>query len=213
MISELLSQFAVSLVSLINSLGYIGIFLGMVIESSFFPFPSEIILIPAGALVAEGKMNFFLVLFSGILGSLIGALINFSLALFLGRKAVDRLVLRYGKFFFLNEERLEKSDEYFKKNGEATTFIGRLIPGIRQLISLPAGFSKMNIFRFSFFTALGAGLWSLILVYAGFLAGNNILWLEQNLNLITLILISVSLIIILFYLLKRRNYFRKNKNS
>ncbi|MFW6027162.1 MAG: DedA family protein, partial [Candidatus Woesearchaeota archaeon] len=133
-----------SLLDLVHSLGYLGIFLGMTLESSFFPFPSEAVLIPAGVLVAQNKMTIFYSFLMGTLGSLAGAYINYFLALFLGRRTVDHLVNKYGKFLFLDKEKLKKSDLYFQKHGEITTFVARLIPVIRQLISLSAGFSKMN---------------------------------------------------------------------
>lgn len=200
---EFLSSLINNFLLLINNLGYIGIFMGMTIESSFFPFPSEIILIPAGALVAQGKMNLLSVFIAGLLGSLVGALINFFLALYLGRKAVDILIEKYGKRFFISKESLKKSEKYFKKHGQLTTFVGRLIPGIRQLISLPAGFSKMNIFKFCIFTALGAGLWTLILIYLGYFLGNNALALRTNLSIITILL---ACIIIIGYILYRRRF-------
>ena len=161
------------LLAFINQIGYLGIFLGMTLESSFIPFPSEIIMIPAGALVAQGQMSFLIVFFMGLLGSLTGALINFFLALFLGRTTIDFFVDKYGRFIFISQDKLKKSDDYFKKYGEITTFVGRLIPVIRQLISLPAGFSKMNLKKFCAFTSLGAGLWSLILISVGYFFGNN----------------------------------------
>ena len=107
MIEQFFSQSIETLLLIINQLGYLGIFLGMTIESSFFPFPSEIILIPAGALVAQGKMSFLLVLLAGILGSLVGAFINFFLALYLGRTTVEFLLSKYGKVLFLSKKSLE----------------------------------------------------------------------------------------------------------
>ena len=162
---EFFSQIVDGLFAIIANFGYLGIFIGMTIESSFFPFPSEVIMIPAGALIASGQMTFFWVFFAGLLGSLVGALINFFLAFFLGRKTINFLILKYGKFFLLGKKGLERSDDYFKNHGEITTFIGRLIPVVRQLISLPAGFSKMNLFKFCLFTSLGAGIWIAILIY------------------------------------------------
>jgi len=202
MLIELFNQLTAVLLSIINELGYLGIFIGMALESSFFPFPSEIILIPAGVLVAKGEMTFVLVFLAGLLGSLSGALINFFLALYLGRTAVDFLISKYGKVFFINKAGLKKSDRYFKKHGDITTFIGRLIPVIRQLISLPAGFSKMNLFKFCLFTGLGAGIWTAVLIYTGYFFGNNSAWLNGNLKIITLILLLFSLIIITIYVLR-----------
>jgi len=201
---ELLNQLTAVLLSIINELGYLGIFIGMALESSFFPFPSEIILIPAGVLVAKGDMAFILVFLAGLLGSLSGALINFFLALYFGRTAVDFLISKYGKVFFITEAKLNKTDSYFKKHGDITTFIGRLIPVVRQLISLPAGFSKMNLFKFCLFTGLGAGIWTAVLVYTGYFFGNNTIWLNENLKIITLILLLFSLIIIIIYVLRNK---------
>lgn len=173
MITELISSVATFILDMVNSLGYIGIFIGMTIESSFFPFPSEIILIPAGVLAFQGEMSFIAILAAAILGSLLGALINYYLAFFLGRKTVNLIISRYGKFLFLREKDLARSESYFDKRGEITTFIGRLIPVIRQLISLPAGFARMDMKKFLIFTSLGAGIWSAILIYIGFIFGDN----------------------------------------
>jgi membrane protein DedA with SNARE-associated domain len=204
MLGDIFLQLSSVLVGVINQLGYLGIFLGMTIESSFFPFPSEIIMIPAGALVATGEMSFLLVFLAGLLGSVLGALINYSLALFLGRTSVDFLLDKYGKMLFLSKNNLRKSDDFFKKNGQITTFIGRLIPGIRQLISLPAGFSRMKLPKFIFFTSLGAGIWALVLILVGYFLGNNSALIEQNMNLITWITGAIALVIITIYMLKKK---------
>jgi len=194
------SSFVETIISIISQLGYLGIFIGMTIESSFFPFPSEIILIPAGALVARGELNFFLVFISGLLGSITGAWINYFLALFLGRTTIDFLVERYGRFLFINKTKLKETDDYFKKHGEITTFVGRLIFVVRQLISLPAGFARMNFWKFTFFTALGAGIWTAILISVGYFLGSNNV--QPVTKTITIILIITALLITLVYALK-----------
>jgi len=149
-------------------MGYFGIFVGMTLESTFLPIPSELILIPAGVLIAKGEFLFFPVLLASILGSVLGAIINYSLALFLGRTAVDALISRYGKFFFIGEKSMDKSEKLFKNYGNISTFIGRLIPGARHLISLPAGFFRMDMKAFLFFTAIGSGIWTCILLGIGY---------------------------------------------
>lgn len=184
------------------SVGYVGTFLWMLIESSFIPWPSELLLIPQGALVAQGKLNFSGVLIAGILGSLAGALVNYFLAFYLGRRTINKLVSRYGRFLFIDEKKIINSDDYFKKHGNITTFIGRLIPGIRQLISLPAGFSKMNLSKFCLFTSLGAGIWAFILIAMGYFFGSSIPY--ELKTKITLTLITISFIIfIIYYLIKK----------
>lgn len=191
-----------TILSIVNSLGYFGIFLGMAIESSFFPFPSEVILIPAGALVAQGNLNFLVVLISAVAGSLVGACINYFLAFFFGRSALELILRKYGKFLFLTNKTLDKTDNYFKRYGEITTFLGRLVFGVRQLISLPAGFAKMNFLRFSLYTSLGAVVWSFILISIGYFFGSY----GMNLtNSLTLVLIILAIIVgIIFYRSSRK---------
>jgi membrane protein DedA with SNARE-associated domain len=202
---EFYQVFVDGILNLASSLGYVGIFLLMTLESSFIPFPSEIVLIPAGVLVQRGEMAFSLVFIAAILGSLVGAFINYAIAFYLGRKAVNKLILRYGKVFFIKKGSILRSEKYFDKHGAITTFFGRLIPGIRQLISLPAGFSKMGLGKFSIYTALGAGVWSAILIYLGYLFGENMVAIESNLRLITMLVITVVLIIVLVYLYRRKD--------
>ena len=198
----MLRELAQDLVDLIFDWGYIGIFLLMAVESSFVPFPSEIILIPAGYLASQEKMNIGIIMLSGIGGSMVGAFINYYLALKLGRK----ILIKYGKYFFIKEETLNKMDEYFVKHGAISTFIGRLIPGIRQLISVPAGISRMNLAVFSFYTALGASIWAFILVMLGYLLGDNQELINTYLKQITMVVVFLLLLLSIWY-------YRKNKTK
>ena len=153
-----------------NVWGLLLIFIFMTIESSFIPFPSEVVMIPAGFLAARGEMltgNVFidciLAVIIGTSGSLAGAYVNYYLSLYLGRTALHK----YGKYFFLKEETILRAEEVFREYGAAATFICRLLPGIRQLISIPAGLAKMPLGSFTLFTGLGAGIWVVILTAIG----------------------------------------------
>jgi membrane protein DedA with SNARE-associated domain len=151
----------------IFALGYPGIAALMALESSFFPFPSEVVLPPAGYLAAQGRMNPWLALLSGIAGSVAGALFNYAVAVRLGRP----LLHRYGKYLMIKEATLDRSEAFFRRHGEISTFVGRLIPVIRQYISLPAGLARMGIGRFALYTSLGAGIWCAILTWVGWYIG------------------------------------------
>ncbi|MBE0594399.1 MAG: DedA family protein [Gemmatimonadales bacterium] len=150
-------------------LGYPGIAVLMAIESSFFPFPSEVVLPPAGFLAAQGRMNAFLALGSGVVGSLAGALFNYYLARALGRP----LLHRYHRWFLVSEAKLVRAEEFFRRHGEISTFVGRLVPVIRQLISLPAGIARMRLDRFLLYTGLGAGIWCVVLTGIGYAVGRH----------------------------------------
>ena len=191
----MLRELAQDLVDLIFDWGYLGIFLLMVVESSFIPFPSEIVLIPAGYLASEGEMSMIAIMGSAVGGSLVGAFINYFLAFTLGRKILEK----YGKYFFIKESTLLKMDNYFAKHGHISTFTGRLIPGIRQLISIPAGLARMSLIEFSIFTTLGAGIWSLILTLLGYFIGSNEELIHTYLSEITFVVIMLLVLLGLWY--------------
>ena len=154
--------------------GFLFVFIFMTIESSFIPFPSEIVMIPAGFMAARGELttgnpicDLTIAIIAGTAGSLAGAYANYYLALRLGKPFLQK----YGKWFFIKPEALDRACEVFNKYGSATTFTCRLIPVIRQLISIPAGVAKMPLGKFSFFTGLGAGIWTVILAVIGYILG------------------------------------------
>ncbi|MBA1433297.1 MAG: DedA family protein [Epsilonproteobacteria bacterium] len=201
MIHELAQQ----LVDLIFAWGYLGIFIMMAIESSFIPFPSEIVLVPAGYLAAKGEMNMWAIMAAALGGSVVGAYVNYFLAFTLGRK----FLLKFGKYFFIKEEVLLKMEDYFQKHGHISTFTGRLIPGVRQLISIPAGLAKMNLAEFTVFTLLGAGIWALILIFLGYFIGENQELIKAYLKEITAtVFIVVVFIGLLYYRYQKRKGIR-----
>lgn len=156
-----------------QNMNYFTITLLMTVESSFIPFPSEIVIPPAAYIASkEGShLNIFLVVLFGTLGALIGAYINYALAFFLGRPILHKFAdSKLGHLLLLSSEKVQKAEDYFQKHGKTSTFIGRLIPAVRQLISIPAGLSKMNFITFSIFTFLGAGIWNAILAFLGYIA-------------------------------------------
>jgi len=198
----MLHELAQLLVNQIFDWGYLGIFIMMAIESSFIPFPSELVLIPAGYLVSQGQMNIGLIMLSALGGSLVGAFINYYLALTLGRK----ILIKYGKYFFIKEEALLKMEDFFSKHGHISTFTGRLIPGIRQLISIPAGLARMNLGEFSVYTLLGAGIWALVLTLLGYFLGENQALIDTYLKEITMatVVVVVGIISVYFYFKRER---------
>ncbi len=196
----MIHEIANTIVGYIGDMGYWGIFLLMFLESTFFPFPSEIIMIPAGYLASKGEMNIYIVILVGIVGSVAGALFNYYLAMHFGRG----FILRYGKYFFIKEETLDKLEAFFTKHGELSTFNGRLIPGIRQLISLPAGLARMNIAKFSFYSGLGAGIWVIVLVALGYLLGSNEELISEYLKSATLIALASVVFITIFYMVRHK---------
>jgi membrane protein DedA with SNARE-associated domain len=184
----------------VHEWGYTGIVIMMAVESTILPFPSEAALIPAGWLAAQGKMDPFISIFCGALGSLIGASANYGVSMWLGRPIMERI----GGYVFVSPDKLDAADRYFAQHGEITTFIGRLIPGIRHLISIPAGIARMNYPRFAFYTTFGAAVWSAVLVAIGYVVGaNEDLW-RPMLHKATLWLFGGIVVVIAVYVWRHR---------
>ena len=181
--------------------GYWGVFAMMTVESSMIPFPSELALIPAGYLVSQGEMTAGWVLAAGLGGSLVGALANYALALWLGRAVVERV----GRLMGVSAAQLDAADRYFARHGEITTFVGRLIPVIRQLISIPAGLARMPLGRFVGYTGLGAGIWSAVLIGIGYYAGQNEdIWRPLIRDATLAVLGGAAALVVVYVLIHRR---------
>lgn len=165
-VTEFLVQY---IVAFIESIGYTGVFILMMLESMIMPVPSEAVMPFAGMLIADGQFTFAGVIFFSTLGSIFGSLISYYIGYYGGRPLVDR----FGKYLLLDHHHLDVTEKYFQKKGDITIFISRFIPIIRHLISIPAGMGKMNIWKFSIFTIIGAGLWNSFLTFVGIKLKSN----------------------------------------
>jgi membrane protein DedA with SNARE-associated domain len=177
----MLHDFIAWTLATVHDWGYAGIFILMALESTVLPVPSELVLIPAGYLAHQGQMNFALIFLAATVGSLCGAAFNYAFALWVGRPFLER----WGRYFFVRPELLHKTDAFFDRHGAISTFTGRLIPGIRHLISLPAGLARMNLAAFALYTSLGAGLWSAVLIAFGWFIGGNEALIREYQHVIT----------------------------
>ena len=208
MISEIFSSVADWYMANIN---YGTITLLMAIESSFIPFPSEIVIPPAAWKAAQGDLNIWLVFFFSSLGALIGALFNYYIALFVGRKIIYKLAdTRIANLMLINPGSIEKSEEYFRKHGKISTFIGRLVPAVRQLISIPAGLSRMKLTDFILYTMLGSMIWNAILAALGYFLYTQKELLELYYHEISIAFIVLGVLVVGYLLYKAFNY-KKNK--
>lgn len=200
--NEIVHNALIVLVSTIKAWGYPGIVLLMAMESSIIPVPSELVMPPAGYLAHQGKMNAGIAVLCGTFGSLIGAYANYFASRYLGRP----LILKYGKYVLIPPDKFERVEVFFLQHGEISTFIGRLLPVVRHLISIPAGLSGMNHLKFSAYTLAGAGIWCSILVGIGYFIGENQNQIMQYSHkaLLWVVLFSVALVTIYVLWQRRR---------
>lgn len=193
------------------NLNYFTVALLMAIESTFMPLPSEVVVPFAAYKAAQGDLNVFLVILFGTVGALCGSLINYTLAYYLGRPLVYRFAeSKVGRLFLLSREKVEHAENYFIRNGKTSTFIGRLVPGVRHLISIPAGLAKMNLRDFILFTFVGAGIWNIILAIIGFYLYEI---RDQIFPYIGHILLGVGLIFIVYLVIKARKNGKKTNSN
>lgn len=184
-------------------INYTTVTLLMAVESSFIPFPSEIVVPPAAWKAAQGEMNVILVVIAATFGAIIGAIFNYYVALVLGRKIVYKLAAtRWAHVMMIDTHTVEKSERYFIKHGRLSTFIGRLVPAIRQLISLPAGFVRMPLAPFLTYTTLGAGAWNIILAALGYFLYSQKELLERYYKLISYAFIVCGVLFVIYLIYK-----------
>jgi membrane protein DedA with SNARE-associated domain len=188
-----------------NNMSYGSITLLMTMESTFLPMPSEIVIPPAAYIASkpDGHLNIFLVVLFGTLGAILGSCINYFLAIWLGRPIMYRLAdSKAGKLLFLNSDKIKHAEVYFNKHGKASTFFGRLIPGIRHLISLPAGLARMNFVSFLTYTALGAGIWNIVLALLGYIAHGQADMINKYSHELSIITVSLVGLVIAFFVIR-----------
>ena len=187
------------LVHLVQELGYIGIFVALFVESSFIPIPSEVTMIPAGILAAQGKMNYWLILLSGTLGVVGGSLFTYWLGATFGRAVVTR----YGKYVWIRQRHIEKTEYFFARYGAFAAFVGRLLPGLRHYIAFIAGIAKMKKWTFLAYTSLGGMIWIWILLQVGYMAQVSKEKGDTDINGMEVAMIAVVAISVAAYFLQR----------
>ncbi|MDR2474666.1 MAG: DedA family protein [Bacteroidales bacterium] len=193
-------------------MNYSTITLLMAIESSFIPFPSEVVIPPAAYIASKpnSHLSIYLVVLCGLIGSLIGALINYFLALWLGRPIIYKFAdSKIGRLCLLNSEKIQKAEDYFNQHGKTSTLVGRLIPAVRQLISIPAGLARMNLFSFTLYTAIGAGCWNIVLALLGYLAQGQQDLIDSYSSEISYVILGLLALVVVYFVVKQ--VFKKRK--
>ncbi len=196
------------LIEFVHHFGYLGIFIMSLLESTFVPIPSEVTMIPAGVLVQQGHMNFWVVIAMGTFGAIAGSLFNYYLAYYLGR----RFFYSYGKYFFFTHEKIDKLDKFFASHGDISTFTGRLIPGVRHFIAFPAGLAHMDLKKFCIYTGLGSTIWMTVLTVVGYFIGDNEEMVKHYMPYVVTAVVFVAVIFVVLYMW-RYNHNNKMKKD
>ena len=196
-----------------DNMNYLSITLLMTVESSFIPFPSEIVIPPAAYVAGKEDstlhatdsypINVLLIVLFGTIGALLGAIINYLLAMWLGRPIIYAFAdSKVGHLCLLSSEKVKKAEDYFNDHGKVSTFVGRLIPGIRQLISIPAGLSKMNFGQFLLYTFLGAGIWNIVLALLGYIAHGQMDLIHAYSHELSIAIMALLALIVVYFIVK-----------
>ncbi len=195
-----MEQIAQFLVDFVHGFGYLGIFIMTFLESTFMPIPSEVTMVPAGYLVQQGQMSLFWVLFASISGTICGSVAMYFFAKHVGR----RFLFAYGKYMFFGHDKMAKLDTFFASHGEISIFTARLIPGVRHVISFPAGLAHMNLKKFCAYTAAGGSIWMTTLVIVGYLIGGNKELIREYMPYVTSAAITAVVVLVSMYVLRKR---------
>jgi len=196
----MIEQLSSIIIHLIQSTGYLGIFILMTLESALLPIPSEVTMPFGGFLAQQGHLTFWLVVLTGAIGNLAGSLLSYAIGYFLEETVVVNLIEKYGKFVLISKHEYERAVEWFKKYGNPIAFFSRLLPAVRTFISLPAGLAEMNIWKFSFYTFLGSLIWSTFLTWIGFYLGSKWNSWEPYFRKFQFVIVGVLVIAVLWYI-------------
>ncbi len=206
--------------TLLNNLNYPTILLLMLLESTVIPVPSELVVAPAAYHAASGQLNVFLIVLFATIGADLGASINYFVALYVGRPVIYKFAnSKWGKLCLLNQQKVEKSEQYFDNHGVAATLTGRLIPGIRHLISIPAGLARMSYWKFLLYTTIGAGLWHAILAAMGWYLSSFVkedeleATIEQYNHYIVGAIVGIVALAIIYFIIKSRIKSKRDKKD
>ncbi len=206
-LQQIFAKIGTEIIAIISTLGYIGIFILMIFESMVVPVPSELVLPFAGFLAATGKFNLFLVILASSIGSLVGSLLSYYLGFYGGKK----LLVKYGKYIFVDLADLQETEQWFAKKGEKTVFFSRFIPVVRHLISIPAGIGKMDLKKFCLYTIIGATLWNSFLIYLGYLLGQRWDEVKHYSEYFTIAAIIILVVAGSYFLYRHIKHKRKNQ--
>lgn len=197
------------LVDFVHMLGYPGVFIMTFLESTFVPIPSEVTMVPVGYLAYQGHMSLPVVLFLSISGTICGSLFNYYIAYHYGR----RFLQAYGKYFLFGPDKMEKLDRFFATHGEISIFTGRLIPGVRHVISFPAGLARMDLRKFCIYTGAGGAIWMSVLIGIGYFIGGNKEMIKHYMRVITLGIIALLALMVIVYVINHRRKNGRNKEK